>query len=106
MQRKLKMIINLHLNVSLCNIYFFLTAKVYHPTHLGSATLSSSLSPTEALGIFADLQRAMKSFVLENDLHIVYLVGSSFCLLYFLVFSTTKAKGRQHNAKFLMAPWT
>ncbi|OWK63873.1 DNA polymerase theta [Lonchura striata] len=49
-------------------------AKVYHPTHLGSATLSSSLSPTEALEIFADLQRAMKSFVLENDLHIVYLV--------------------------------
>ncbi|XP_059677103.1 DNA polymerase theta [Gavia stellata] len=49
-------------------------AKIYHPTHLGSATLSSSLSPTEALEIFADLQRAMKSFVLENDLHIVYLV--------------------------------
>uniref|UniRef100_A0A8C3JSL2 DNA polymerase theta n=1 Tax=Calidris pygmaea TaxID=425635 RepID=A0A8C3JSL2_9CHAR len=47
---------------------------VYHPTHLGSATLSSSLSPTEAMEIFADLQRAMKSFVLENDLHIVYLV--------------------------------
>ncbi|RLV99016.1 hypothetical protein DV515_00010215 [Chloebia gouldiae] len=49
-------------------------AQVYHPTHLGSATLSSSLSPTEALEIFGDLQRAMKSFVLENDLHIVYLV--------------------------------
>ncbi|XP_050826998.1 DNA polymerase theta isoform X1 [Serinus canaria] len=49
-------------------------AKVYHPTHLGSATLSSSLSPIEAMEIFADLQRAMKSFVLENDLHIVYLV--------------------------------
>uniref|UniRef100_A0A672U7Z6 DNA polymerase theta n=1 Tax=Strigops habroptila TaxID=2489341 RepID=A0A672U7Z6_STRHB len=48
--------------------------NVYHPTHLGSATLSSSLSPTEAIEIFADLQRAMKSFVLENDLHIVYLV--------------------------------
>ncbi|XP_072469974.1 DNA polymerase theta [Notamacropus eugenii] len=48
--------------------------KVYHPTHLGSATLSSSLSPSEALDIFADLQRAMKGFVLENDLHIVYLV--------------------------------
>ncbi|XP_036600001.1 DNA polymerase theta [Trichosurus vulpecula] len=48
--------------------------KMYHPTHLGSATLSSSLSPSEALDIFADLQRAMKGFVLENDLHIVYLV--------------------------------
>nr|XP_035129972.2 DNA polymerase theta-like isoform X2 [Callithrix jacchus] len=48
--------------------------KVYHPTHLGSATLSSSLSPADTLDIFADLQRAMKGFVLENDLHIVYLV--------------------------------
>ncbi|KYO22450.1 DNA polymerase theta isoform B [Alligator mississippiensis] len=48
--------------------------EVYCPTHLGSATLSSSLSPMEALEIFADLQRAMKGFVLENDLHIVYLV--------------------------------
>lgn len=66
-------------------LFFVLTAKSYHPTHLGSATLSSSLSPTEALEIFADLQRAMKSFVLENDLHIVYLVGSSFCVLYFVL---------------------
>uniref|UniRef100_A0A3Q2Z9D7 DNA polymerase theta n=1 Tax=Kryptolebias marmoratus TaxID=37003 RepID=A0A3Q2Z9D7_KRYMA len=46
----------------------------YHPTQLGAATLSSSLSPPEALGIFADLQRAMKGFVLENDLHILYLI--------------------------------
>ena len=46
----------------------------YCPTHLGSATLSSSLSPPEALSIFADLQRAMKGFVLENDLHILYQV--------------------------------
>ncbi|XP_057700008.1 DNA polymerase theta [Corythoichthys intestinalis] len=46
----------------------------YCPTQLGAATLSSSLSPTEALGIFADLQRAMKGFVLENDLHVLYLI--------------------------------
>ncbi|XP_043076751.1 DNA polymerase theta [Puntigrus tetrazona] len=46
----------------------------YCPTHLGSATLSSSLSPPESLGIFADLQRAMKGFVLENDLHILYQI--------------------------------
>uniref|UniRef100_A0A3Q2DDF4 DNA polymerase theta n=1 Tax=Cyprinodon variegatus TaxID=28743 RepID=A0A3Q2DDF4_CYPVA len=46
----------------------------YCPTQLGSATLSSSLSPPEALGIFADLQRAMKGFVLENNLHILYLI--------------------------------
>ncbi|XP_005896144.2 DNA polymerase theta isoform X1 [Bos mutus] len=52
--------------------------NVYHPTHLGSATLSSSLSPIDTLDIFADLQRAMKGFVLENDLHIVYLVTPVF----------------------------
>ncbi|KAK5621559.1 hypothetical protein CRENBAI_001613 [Crenichthys baileyi] len=46
----------------------------YCPTQLGAATLSSSLCPPEALGIFADLQRAMKGFVLENDLHILYLI--------------------------------
>ncbi|MEQ2228411.1 hypothetical protein ILYODFUR_008503 [Ilyodon furcidens] len=46
----------------------------YCPTQLGGATLSSSLCPPEALGIFADLQRAMKGFVLENDLHILYLI--------------------------------
>nr|XP_019955937.1 PREDICTED: DNA polymerase theta [Paralichthys olivaceus] len=46
----------------------------YCPTQLGAATMSSSLSPPEALGIFADLQRAMKGFVLENDLHILYLI--------------------------------
>nr|XP_046269231.1 DNA polymerase theta [Scatophagus argus] len=46
----------------------------YCPTQLGAATLSSSLSPPEAMGVFADLQRAMKGFVLENDLHILYLI--------------------------------
>ncbi|XP_049575679.1 DNA polymerase theta isoform X1 [Syngnathus scovelli] len=46
----------------------------YCPTQLGAATMSSSLSPSEALGIFADLQRAMKGFVLENDLHLLYLI--------------------------------
>lgn len=53
---------------------FVCVGERYCPTHLGSATLSSSLSPPEALGIFADLQRAMKGFVLENDLHILYQV--------------------------------
>ncbi|XP_077202429.1 DNA polymerase theta isoform X2 [Paroedura picta] len=48
--------------------------EIYSPTHLGSATLFSSFSPFAALEIFADLQRAMKSFVLENDLHCLYLV--------------------------------
>ncbi|KAG7263529.1 hypothetical protein CRUP_013085 [Coryphaenoides rupestris] len=46
----------------------------FAPSLLGAASLSSSLSPPEALGIFADLQRAMKGFVLENDLHTLYLI--------------------------------
>ncbi|XP_066304418.1 DNA polymerase theta-like [Branchiostoma lanceolatum] len=46
----------------------------YQPTQLGSATLASALSPDEALVVFADLQRAMKSFVLENELHILFQV--------------------------------
>lgn len=60
---------------------FCYTAERFCPTHLGSATLSSSLSPPEALGIFADLQRAMKGFVLENDLHILYQVNKPILLI-------------------------
>lgn len=52
----------------------------YCPTQLGAATLSSSLSPPESLAVFADLQRAMKGFVLENDLHILYLVRAYTCI--------------------------
>ncbi|XP_071956971.1 DNA polymerase theta-like [Antedon mediterranea] len=44
------------------------------PTQLGSATLSSAMSPDEALAVFAELQRARKNFVLENELHIIYQV--------------------------------
>ncbi|XP_038657843.1 DNA polymerase theta isoform X3 [Scyliorhinus canicula] len=47
---------------------------LYRPTQLGAATLASSLSPPDALRIFADLQKAMKGFVLENDLHILYQI--------------------------------
>lgn len=59
---------------SLHNLTILFPDERYCPTQLGAATLASSLSPPEALGIFADLQRAMKGFVLENDLHIMYLV--------------------------------
>ncbi|XP_077977729.1 DNA polymerase theta-like [Glandiceps talaboti] len=50
------------------------SVQKYHASQLGSATLSSSLSPDEALLVFAELQRARKSFVLENELHIIYQV--------------------------------
>ncbi|XP_065179224.1 DNA polymerase theta-like [Sycon ciliatum] len=49
-------------------------ARTYYSTQLGNATMSSSLSPGEALEVFAELQRAQRCFVLENELHIVYQV--------------------------------
>ncbi|ELT96621.1 hypothetical protein CAPTEDRAFT_226809 [Capitella teleta] len=47
---------------------------LYHATPLGSAVLSSSLAPDEGLAVFAELQKARRCFVLENDLHLVYIV--------------------------------
>lgn len=45
-----------------------------YPTQLGVATIASSLSPNEALVLFGELRKARRSFVLENELHIIYLV--------------------------------
>ena len=50
----------------------------YVASHLGQAVVSSGLAPEEGLKIFVELQRSCRCFVLENDLHLVYLVG---CLL-------------------------
>ncbi|XP_012942327.1 DNA polymerase theta [Aplysia californica] len=44
------------------------------PTQLGSAILASSLSPDEGLLVFAELQKARRCFVLDTELHIIYLV--------------------------------
>ncbi|XP_059178781.1 DNA polymerase theta-like [Physella acuta] len=46
----------------------------FFPTQLGSAIFASSFSPDEGLLIFAELNKARKAFVLDSDLHIVYLV--------------------------------
>ena len=46
----------------------------YVATQLGLACLASSLSPDEGSLVAAELQRARKSFVLENELHIMYQV--------------------------------
>ena len=53
------------------------TVEKYQPTQLGSAVLASSLSPDEGLAVFAELQKARQSFVLANELHIVYLVSQA-----------------------------
>ncbi|VDP05370.1 unnamed protein product [Soboliphyme baturini] len=43
-------------------------------TQMGCAAVSSSLSPQEALNVYADLKTAMNGLVLASDLHMVYLV--------------------------------
>lgn len=66
------------------NVYFIIcflacisdgtSTNVYTPTQLGSAVVASGLSPDEGLTVFTELQKARKCFVLENELHTVYLV--------------------------------
>ena len=46
----------------------------YLPSQLGAAVLASALSPDEGLIVFAELQKARRNFVLENELHIIYQV--------------------------------
>eukprot|EP00106_Octopus_bimaculoides_P021111 XP_014788553.1 PREDICTED: DNA polymerase theta-like [Octopus bimaculoides] len=50
------------------------TESCFFPTKLGSAVLASALSPEEGLHVFTELQRARRCFVLESELHILYLV--------------------------------
>ena len=47
-------------------------------TQLGSAVVASGLSPDEGLAVFAELQKARRCFVLENELHTIYLVSVAF----------------------------
>ena len=47
----------------------------YHATQLGTATVASSLSPHEALLVFKEFSKARRSLVLENELHMIYLVS-------------------------------
>ena len=49
----------------------------YFATQLGMATVASALSPDEALVVFAELRKARRNFVLENELHIIYLVSKA-----------------------------
>lgn len=44
------------------------------PTRLGVACLSSALPPKDGFMLFAELQKARQNFVLECDLHAIYLV--------------------------------
>lgn len=46
----------------------------YVATSLGKACLSSSLPPEEGLTLFSELDKARQCFVLEGELHLIYLV--------------------------------
>ena len=52
------------------------------------ATVASALSPDEALVVFLELRKARKCFVLENELHIIYLVRESSIMHWTLFFIT------------------
>lgn len=47
-----------------------------YATQLGLATVASALSPDEALVVFNELRKARRNFVLESELHIIYLVNT------------------------------
>uniref|UniRef100_A0A1I8MWU8 DNA polymerase theta n=1 Tax=Musca domestica TaxID=7370 RepID=A0A1I8MWU8_MUSDO len=48
--------------------------QCYVATRLGMACLASSMPPTDGLILFAELQKSRRCFVLESELHAVYLV--------------------------------
>ena len=56
--------------------------REYYSTQLGLATVASALSPDDALVVFSEFLKARKAFVLENELHIIYLVCIYYLVLY------------------------
>ncbi|XP_060523529.1 DNA polymerase theta isoform X2 [Cylas formicarius] len=46
----------------------------YIATSLGKACLASSIAPDEGLTLLTDLEKARQCFVLETELHLIYLV--------------------------------
>lgn len=47
----------------------------WSPLPLGKATLASSLSPTDALTVKRDLEKAREGLVMSTDLHLTFLVS-------------------------------
>lgn len=43
-------------------------------TQLGKACLAASVPPTDGLFLFEELQKARRCFVLDTELHVIYLV--------------------------------
>ncbi|CAG9823805.1 unnamed protein product [Phaedon cochleariae] len=48
--------------------------ETFIATSLGKACLSSSMAPDEGLALFTELEKARRCFVLDSELHLVYLV--------------------------------
>jgi DNA polymerase theta len=48
--------------------------KKFVPTRLGLACLSSAIPPKDGFILFSELQKSRQNFVLESELHAVYLV--------------------------------
>ena len=44
----------------------------YEPTLLGQAIISSALSPEDGVFVHAELQRALRAFVMDGDMHVLY----------------------------------
>ncbi len=44
----------------------------YHATQFGEAVVASSLDPEDGIFIHKELQRALKAFVMDGDLHVLY----------------------------------
>ncbi|MCJ1445115.1 MAG: hypothetical protein MMC23_005620 [Stictis urceolatum] len=47
--------------------------EIWAPTRLGSAIVAAGVSPSDGLLMHSELERALKSFVLDGDLHVFYL---------------------------------
>ncbi|ETN46287.1 uncharacterized protein HMPREF1541_00471 [Cyphellophora europaea CBS 101466] len=45
----------------------------FRPTTLGSAIVSSALTPEDGIFVHAEMQRALASFVMESEMHTLYL---------------------------------
>ncbi|KAG5899170.1 hypothetical protein JTB14_029004 [Gonioctena quinquepunctata] len=48
--------------------------QAFVATSLGKACLSSSMAPDEGLALFTELEKARQCFVLDTELHLIYLI--------------------------------
>jgi replicative superfamily II helicase len=49
------------------------TSSSYEPTQVGCAIVASALTPEDGLFVHAEMQRALASFVMESEMHSLYL---------------------------------